>query len=148
MRGGDAWDAKIRKQIRECALFLPLISANTQARPEGYFRLEWKLAVDRSHLLAEDHPFLFPVVLGDITDATGRVPEKFKEVQWTRLRIDETPQELAGRVARLKAAIPGRGIGRVQLHPPGPPGLEPRPSAGPPRRRQRWSSPDWRAMAC
>ena len=40
LRGGDAWDAKIRSQIRECALFMPLISANTDARSEGYFRRE------------------------------------------------------------------------------------------------------------
>src|ERR1700710_1113459 len=64
LRGGDSWDAKIRKQIKECALFVPIISANTNSRPEGYFRLEWKLAVDRSHLLAGDPVFLFPVVLG------------------------------------------------------------------------------------
>ena len=48
LRGGDAWDASIRKQIKECALFVPMISASTNAREEGYFRLEWKLAVDRS----------------------------------------------------------------------------------------------------
>src|SRR4051812_49682492 len=42
LRGGDAWDAKIRKQIKECALFVPIISENTQARTEGYFRLEWR----------------------------------------------------------------------------------------------------------
>ena len=35
LRGGDAWDASIRRQIRECALFMPVISANTQAREEG-----------------------------------------------------------------------------------------------------------------
>jgi hypothetical protein len=29
LRGGDAWDQKIRSQIRDCALFIPLISANT-----------------------------------------------------------------------------------------------------------------------
>jgi hypothetical protein len=39
--GGDAWDAKIRRQIAECALFVPVISAATQANGEGYFRLEW-----------------------------------------------------------------------------------------------------------
>ncbi|MBI4626596.1 MAG: toll/interleukin-1 receptor domain-containing protein [Verrucomicrobia bacterium] len=32
LRGGDAWDASIRKQIKECALFVPVISASTQAR--------------------------------------------------------------------------------------------------------------------
>ncbi|HET8875974.1 MAG TPA: toll/interleukin-1 receptor domain-containing protein, partial [Casimicrobiaceae bacterium] len=47
LRGGDAWDASIRRHIRECALFLPIISANTQAREEGYFRREWNLAVNR-----------------------------------------------------------------------------------------------------
>src|SRR5687767_8373224 len=36
--GGDAWDQKIRGQIKACALFVPLISAATQARREGYFR--------------------------------------------------------------------------------------------------------------
>ncbi len=44
LRGGDAWDAKIRRQIKDCALFVPVVLANTNARPEGYFRLEWKLA--------------------------------------------------------------------------------------------------------
>ena len=57
LRGGDSWDAKIKTQIRDCALFLPVISANTQARLEGYFRLEWKLAEDRSHRMAKSKPF-------------------------------------------------------------------------------------------
>ena len=47
LRGGDAWDALIRKRIKECVLFVPLITPTTNARAEGYFRLEWKLAVDR-----------------------------------------------------------------------------------------------------
>ena len=42
LRGGDAWDAAIRRQIKACALFMPIISLNTHARPEGYFRLEWR----------------------------------------------------------------------------------------------------------
>lgn len=37
LRGGDAWDAAIRKQIKSCALFIPVVSANTHARVEGYF---------------------------------------------------------------------------------------------------------------
>jgi hypothetical protein len=38
LAGGDAWDRKIRRQLADCALFIPLISANTEARLEGYFR--------------------------------------------------------------------------------------------------------------
>ena len=26
LRGGDVWDQKIRRQIRDCALFVPIIS--------------------------------------------------------------------------------------------------------------------------
>ena len=32
LRGGDAWDASIRKQIKTCALFLPVISQTTHER--------------------------------------------------------------------------------------------------------------------
>jgi TIR domain len=32
LRGGDAWDAAIRQQIKACALFIPIISKNTHAR--------------------------------------------------------------------------------------------------------------------
>jgi len=101
LRGGDTWDAMIRKRIKECTLFVPIISANTQARAEGYFRLEWKLAVDRSHLMADDAHFLFPIVIDDTPDATARVPDKFRDVQWTRLNVKDTPETLATRVARL-----------------------------------------------
>lgn len=132
LRGGDAWDRNIRKQIRECALFVPIISEATQSRAEGYFRLEWKLAVDRSHLLADDHPFLFPIVIGDVAEATARVPDKFREVQWTRLRLDETPAEVAGRVARL--------LGGSALEPRRPGSSSPAGRAIP---AKAWRPPAW-----
>jgi tetratricopeptide (TPR) repeat protein len=84
--GGDAWDAKIRKQIKECALFVAVISANTQARTEGYFRLEWRLADQRTHLMAKGRPFLLPVVIDDTRDSEAHVPDSFNDVQWTLLR--------------------------------------------------------------
>lgn len=101
LRSGDAWDLSIRKQIRECALFVPLISASTQAREEGYFRLEWKLAIDRSHLMADDKPFLFPVVLDDTPEPLARVPDKFRERQWTQLSDDADRTAFAERLGRL-----------------------------------------------
>ena len=105
LRGGDAWDATIRRQIRTCSLFIPLISASSRARAEGYFRLEWKLAVDRSHLMAGDKAFLVPVVIDGTRDGDARVPEKFWEVQWTRLPAGETPPAFIERVERLLSPI-------------------------------------------
>src|ERR1700727_3702746 len=77
LRGGDVWDRKIRQQIRDCALFVPIVSAHTQERLEGYFRLEWKLAVDRSHLIAIERPFLVPVVVDGTRDPAAVVPDAF-----------------------------------------------------------------------
>jgi len=103
LRGGDSWDAAIRKQIKECALFVPVISAHTQERSEGYFRLEWHLAEQRTYLMAHDRPFLFPVVIDATTDAEARVPEKFRERQWTRLGGRDTPESFARRIVTVLA---------------------------------------------
>lgn len=93
LSGGDAWDRKIRSQIGECAIFLPLISAHTQARLEGYFRLEWRLAEQRTHLMAKGKRFLLPVCVDDTPQKGAQVPDAFLEVQWTRLRDGiPTPQ--------------------------------------------------------
>src|SRR5580693_616079 len=83
--GGEAWDQKIRKQIRECDYFMAIVSAQTEARHEGYFRREWRLAVERTLDMADDHLFLLPVVIDDTDQARARVPEKFLAVQWLRL---------------------------------------------------------------
>jgi len=83
--GGDAWDQKIRRQIRECDYFMPIVSAQTEARHEGYFRREWRFAVERTLDMADDHVFLLPVVVDDTDETRARVPEKFLAVQWSRL---------------------------------------------------------------
>lgn len=103
LQGGHAWDAKIRRQIAECALFVPIISAATQARVEGYFRIEWKLAAQRTHAMADERVFLWPVVIDDTTDAEAMVPAEFRAVQWTRLRAGQATPAFIGRVQKLLA---------------------------------------------
>src|SRR4051812_21692606 len=105
--GGDSWDAKIRGQIGSCALFVPLISANTQARLEGYFRLEWKLAAQRTHTMADEKTFLLPILLDGTRDADAKVPGEFRAVQWTKLPGGETPPVFAGRVKQLLSGEQG-----------------------------------------
>jgi adenylate cyclase len=103
LRGGDAWDALIRRQIKSCYLFVPMISANTQSREEGYFRREWNLAVGRTLDMAEDRAFLLPVVIDGTFDSEARVPEKFREVQWTRLPEGASLEAFVAHVRRLNA---------------------------------------------
>jgi TolB-like protein/Tfp pilus assembly protein PilF len=89
LRGGDVWDQRIRRQIKDCALFVPLVSANTLRRTEGYFRLEWRLADQRTHLMARNKVFIVPVAIDAMSDARGDVPESFTAVHWMRVLHDE-----------------------------------------------------------
>jgi TolB-like protein/Tfp pilus assembly protein PilF len=101
LRGGDAWDQKIRREIQDCALFMPVISANTQGRLEGYFRREWKLAAARTHDMADDKPFLVPVVIDGTKGQDARVPEQFRSVQWTSVRAGEIAADFIERIRQL-----------------------------------------------
>lgn len=112
LRGGDAWDAKIRRQIRECTLFVPVISANTQARLEGYFRIEWKLAAQRTHGMAAAKPFLLPAVIDGTLEEGAHVPDEFQSVQWMRCAGEEELAEFCARVRLL--------LERTQTAPPFP----------------------------
>jgi TolB-like protein/tetratricopeptide (TPR) repeat protein len=105
LRGGEAWDRKIRKEIHDCALFIPVISANAHARVEGYFRLEWKLATDRSHLMAPDQTFLLPVVIDNTPQTDERIPDRFRELQWSRLPDGQVPPAFIERVQRLLSPV-------------------------------------------
>jgi len=98
---GDEWDAKIRTQIKDCVLFIPLISANTQARHEGYFRLEWELAAQRAMSIAAGVPFILPVVIDDTREPDALVPDRFQKVQWTRLQNGIVPSEVLARFLKL-----------------------------------------------
>jgi len=101
LRGGDAWDQKIRHQIHACVLFIPIVSQHTQERLEGYFRHEWKLAIERTHHMAEQKAFLVPVVVDGTRDQQAFVPDAFRAVQWTRLPGGDTPPAFVERIKRL-----------------------------------------------
>ncbi len=104
LRGGDQWDAKIRGQIKACGLFIPLVSQTTESRGEAYFRLEWKLADDRSHLMAPGQAFIVPVVIDDTPEYEATVPESFSRAQWTRLASGKPTPAFIEQVNRLATA--------------------------------------------
>src|SRR6478736_5383348 len=133
--GGDQWDAKIRGQIGSCALFMPVVSASTQARREGYFRIEWRLAAQRTHAMADGTAFLMPVVIDATRDADALVPAEFKGVQWTKLPGGETT---AAFVARVKKLLEGDVAG---VDDPGPASARPATGRRPPVSKWWWALP-------
>jgi hypothetical protein len=120
--GGDAWDQKIRRQIRDCDYFMPLISAQTERRHEGYFRREWRLAVERTLDMADDHLYLLPIVIDDTPQSGARVPERFLSVQWLKVpggRATTALESLCRRIVAgaatgvIAGAAPRAAAGRV-----------------------------------
>lgn len=117
LRGGDAWDQKIRGQIRTCTLCVPVISATTQSRGEGYFRREWKLAADRTHDMAGGMAFLLPVVIDATAESDALVPEEFMRVQWTRLPQGVPTPQFVEQVKHL-LENPNRAVASGRSRPP------------------------------
>ena len=94
----------LRRNIRECSLFIPVISATTEGRLEGFFRREWKWAEDRSLDMAHDVAFILPVVIDDTPAYSPGVPPRFSELQWTHLPGGEPTEAFRARLVQLVRA--------------------------------------------
>jgi Tol biopolymer transport system component len=129
LRGGDVWDRRIRQQIRDCALLLPIISRNTEARAEGYFRFEWHLADQRTYMMGHHRAFLVPICLDGTSEREADVPDSFTAVQWTRLSEVAPVEPLVARVQRLLA--PGSPAPVSAQAPPAPVAMRRSRSRGP-----------------
>jgi len=101
LEAGDLYDQKIKRNIRNCSLFMPVISRATERRLEGYFRREWRLAEERSMGIADQVPFILPVVIDDTPEYSGAVPETFHKAQWARLPEGRMTPEFEARVVQL-----------------------------------------------
>jgi hypothetical protein len=98
LEGGDDYDRKIQRNIGRCAYFIPVVSATTERRLEGYFRREWSYAIDRARNMADGSVFILPVCIDATDGANASVPDKFKSVHFTRLPGGEVSPEFARRM--------------------------------------------------
>ena len=101
LEGGDDYDRKIQHNISRCAYFIPVVSATTERRVEGYFRREWSYAIDRARNMADGSVFILPVCIDDTDGARASVPDKFKSVHFTRLPGGEVTPEFARRMSEF-----------------------------------------------
>ncbi|HET8691248.1 MAG TPA: toll/interleukin-1 receptor domain-containing protein, partial [Steroidobacteraceae bacterium] len=101
LEGGDDYDRKIRQNIARCSYFIPIVSAATQRRQEAYFRREWSYALDRARNMADGALFVLPVTIDGTDAAAALVPERFKELHFSRLPDGEVTPAFAARFADL-----------------------------------------------
>src|SRR5689334_21779708 len=101
LEGGDDYDRKIQRNIARCSYFIPVVSATTERRLEGYFRREWSYALDRARNIAEGALFILPVCIDDTDAGAAQVPERFRALHFTRLPGGEVTPEFARRLQEL-----------------------------------------------
>jgi hypothetical protein len=104
LEAGDDYDRKIRNNISRCSYFIPVVSANTQRRLEGYFRREWSYAMDRARNMADGALFILPVSIDATNAAEALVPDKFKALHFTELPGGQVPAEFAARLTDFMQA--------------------------------------------
>jgi hypothetical protein len=104
LEGGDDYDRKIQKNIARCAYFIPVISAHTEERIEGYFRREWSYAIDRTRNMADDALFILPVCIDALDQQSARIPDRFKAVHVTELPGGEPAPAFVKRLQELLSA--------------------------------------------
>jgi len=110
---GDEWDQKIRRHLRACSFFIPLISANTNARERGYFRKEWRWAVDLADETADGVAFILPAMIDTSDPAEAAVPDRFRDFQWTALPEGKVTPEFAEKIVHLIREYRKRQRGRA-----------------------------------
>jgi hypothetical protein len=97
LKPGDDWNQRLRSAVQRCGLFLPLLSSNTERRMEGYFRLEWGEAAERSKRI-QGRKFIFPIVIDP--DYTGGmksyalVPDAFRALQYCHAPSGQISEDL------------------------------------------------------
>ena len=104
LEGGDDYDRKIQRNISRCSYFIPVVSATTERRLEGYFRREWSYAIDRTRNMADDALFIMPVVIDPIDQSAARVPDRFKSLHMTTLAGGEPNPAFVARLKELLGA--------------------------------------------
>jgi hypothetical protein len=79
---GDSFASVIRRAIENAVLFVPIISKITRA---GVFRSEWEYAIEWSSRFPKNRPFILPLAIDDTPENDETLPERFRELNWTRV---------------------------------------------------------------
>lgn len=105
LQPGDEWKPQILAAIERCDLFLPLLSASTESRTDGFFHTEWQAGIERATKVL-GRTCLVPVVIDPEfdgnTDAFKLIPPRFRDEHFGHAPAGQLSEALSG---RLVAAV-------------------------------------------
>jgi TIR domain/SIR2-like domain len=100
---GEEYEAKFARGIRECALFLAIVSRNTLTEGRRFFRKEWRMALEEAHEKSFDPEsvFVVPVIIDDTSPDNKALPPEFAHLNACRLADGHLTDEFVGRIKEL-----------------------------------------------
>jgi hypothetical protein len=103
LQPGNDWEAKLRRSIHQCSLFVPVISRQTLTPDRRFFRVEWNLALEEAQMasFSSEEAFLLPVVIDDTKIDHPALPAKFRAIQFKSLPGGEPTREFLDLVVQL-----------------------------------------------
>lgn len=101
LRVGENFAVKIKTNIDQCSLFIPIISQNTLTQRARFFRTEWNHAQDLAERYPDNKRFIIPVAIDETPPDASAVPEKFRKLHWERMQGGQAPLEFVDEVKRL-----------------------------------------------
>lgn len=82
LAGGDDYRRKIMSQIRDAALFVPVMSRSVLTPERRFFREEWDEAIRVERQAAANQTFIVPVRVDEIPQSAPEVHPRLTELQW------------------------------------------------------------------
>ena len=101
IRPGDNFDAKIKANIDQCSLFIPIISQNTLIEEPRFFRTEWNYAQELADRYPDNKRFIIPVAIDDTPAEESTIPKKFRILHWERMQGGKIPEAFIREIKEL-----------------------------------------------
>jgi TIR domain. len=77
---GDEYGEKIRRQIQDSKIFVPILSHNTLVPGRRFFKKEWNWGLEEAHAMVGTEKYIYPIALDESIDVKSEfLPQKFKD---------------------------------------------------------------------
>ncbi|PPD34966.1 MAG: hypothetical protein CTY18_07250 [Methylomonas sp.] len=102
LRVGDNFETKIKTNIEQCSLFMPIISGNTLTRKPRFFRAEWKHAEQLALRYPDSIRFIIPVVIDDTPPDAPNMDEQIRKLHWERIQDGQCSSAFLSEIKELQ----------------------------------------------
>jgi hypothetical protein len=101
LEAGDDYEAKIKRNIENASLFVPILSQATLTARRRFFRIEWDHAEKIAVQVPPSQRYIIPVAIDDIAPNDPAIPERFRKTNWVRLERGKPNPELVAILRQL-----------------------------------------------